>query len=48
VTLRLWTVSPDLKAGQRTAFRARQQIDLAKAGRESRTVVAEQILTAGN
>ena len=31
VALRLWTVSADLKAGQRTVFRARQQIDLAKA-----------------
>ena len=28
---RLWTVSGDLKAGQRTVFRARQHIDLAKA-----------------
>jgi hypothetical protein len=31
VALRLWTVSADLKAGERTVFRARQQIDLAKA-----------------
>jgi hypothetical protein len=30
VALRLWTVSADLKAGERTVFRARQQIDLAK------------------
>ena len=26
----LWTVSADVKAGERTVFRARQQIDLAK------------------
>jgi hypothetical protein len=31
VALRLWTVSADLKAGERAVFRARQQIDLAKA-----------------
>ena len=31
VALRLWTVSADIKAGERTVFRARQQIDLAKA-----------------
>src|SRR5215472_1456242 len=31
VALRLWTVSADLKAGERTVFRARQQIDLGKA-----------------
>jgi len=31
VALRLWTVSPDLKAGARAVFRARQHIDLAKA-----------------
>jgi hypothetical protein len=31
VAWRLWTVSADLKAGERTVFRARQQIDLAKA-----------------
>ena len=30
VALRLWTVSGDIKAGERTVFRARQQIDLAK------------------
>ena len=30
VTLRLWTVSGDTKAGERTVFRARQQIDLTK------------------
>jgi len=30
VALRLWTVSADVKAGERTVFRARQQIDLAK------------------
>jgi hypothetical protein len=30
VALQLWTVSDDLKAGERTVFRARQQIDLAK------------------
>ena len=29
--LRLWTVSADIRAGERTVFRARQQIDLAKA-----------------
>jgi hypothetical protein len=28
---RLWTVSADVEAGERTVFRARQQIDLAKA-----------------
>jgi len=31
VALRLWTISADLKAGERTVFRARQHIDLAKA-----------------
>ena len=31
VAWRLWTVSADLKAGERTVFRARQQIDPAKA-----------------
>jgi hypothetical protein len=31
VALRLWTVSSDIAAGQRTIFRARQQIDLWKA-----------------
>jgi hypothetical protein len=31
VALWLWTVSADVKAGERTVFRARQQIDLAKA-----------------
>jgi hypothetical protein len=31
VALRLWSVSADIKAGERTVFRARQQIDLAKA-----------------
>jgi hypothetical protein len=31
VALRLWTVSADVKAGERTVFRARQGINLAKA-----------------
>jgi len=31
VSLRLWTVSADITAGERIVFRARQQIDLAKA-----------------
>jgi hypothetical protein len=31
VALRLWTVSGDIKAGERTVFRARQQICLATA-----------------
>jgi hypothetical protein len=31
VALRLWTVSADINAGERTVFRARQQIDLARA-----------------
>jgi len=31
VALRLWTVSADVKAGERTVFRARQHINLAKA-----------------
>ena len=31
VALRLWTVSSDVVAGERTVFRARQQIDLWKA-----------------
>ena len=31
VALRLWTVSSDVKAGERTVFRARQGINLAKA-----------------
>ena len=30
VALRLWTVSANVEAGERTVFRARQQIDLAK------------------
>src|SRR5246127_4490526 len=30
VALRLWTISADVKAGERTVFRARQGIDLAK------------------
>jgi len=39
VALRLWTVSSDLAAGERTIFRARQQIDLWKgeADPENRT-----------
>ena len=35
VALRLWTISADIKAGERTVFRARQQIDLAKPFCES-------------
>ena len=31
VALRLWTISADVKAGERTVFRARQRIDLAKS-----------------
>ena len=31
VALRLWAVSSDVEAGERTVFRARQQINLAKA-----------------
>jgi hypothetical protein len=31
VALRLWTVSADINAGERTVFRARQRIDLVKA-----------------
>jgi hypothetical protein len=31
VAARLWTVSGDIKAGERTVFRARQHINLAKA-----------------
>ena len=30
VALRLWTVSADVEAGERTVFRARQQINLTK------------------
>src|SRR5215472_16575972 len=30
VALRLWSVSADVKAGERTVFRARQHIDVAK------------------
>jgi hypothetical protein len=30
VAFRLWIISADLEAGERTVFRARQQIDLAK------------------
>ena len=33
VALRLWTISADVEAGERTVFRARQQIHLAKAYR---------------
>jgi hypothetical protein len=31
VAFRLWTVSGDIKAGERIVFRARQHIDLMKA-----------------
>ena len=31
VALRLWTISDDVEAGERTVFRARQRITLAKA-----------------
>jgi len=31
VAFRLWTVSGDIKAGERVVFRARQQINLMKA-----------------
>src|SRR6516162_10804417 len=31
VALRLWTISADVRAGERTVFRARQHINLAKA-----------------
>jgi hypothetical protein len=31
VALRLWTISADIEAGERTVFRARQRIILAKA-----------------
>ena len=31
VSFRLWTVLADITAGERIVFRARQQIDLAKA-----------------
>ena len=31
VSLRLWTISANLKAGERIVFRARQHINLAKA-----------------
>jgi hypothetical protein len=31
VSMRLWTVSGNLEAGERTVFRARQHIDLMKA-----------------
>jgi hypothetical protein len=31
VAFRLWTVSGDIKAGERIVFRARQKIDLMKA-----------------
>jgi hypothetical protein len=31
VALRLWTISADVKAGERTVFRARQGINLARA-----------------
>jgi hypothetical protein len=31
VALRLWSVSADISAGERTVFRARQRIDLARA-----------------
>jgi hypothetical protein len=30
VSLRLWTISADIKAGERIVFRARQHINLAK------------------
>ena len=31
VAFRLWTISADVEAGERTVFRARQRINLAKA-----------------
>lgn len=37
VALRLWTVSGDLEAGERTVFRARQQISLMRADRDGPT-----------
>jgi hypothetical protein len=48
VTLRLWMVSAGLTVGEHTVFRARQQIDLAKAYGGEPPLVAEQILTAAN
>ena len=36
VALRLWTVSGDLEAGERTVFRARQHISLMRADRDDR------------
>jgi len=30
VAFRLWTISGDIKAGERTVFRARQKINLLK------------------
>jgi hypothetical protein len=35
VAFRLWTVSGNIKAGERIVFRARQHITLMKAGRDS-------------
>jgi hypothetical protein len=37
VALRLWTVSGDLEAGERTVFRARQHISLMRAARDRPT-----------
>ena len=34
VALRLWTVSGDVEAGERTVFRARQRISLIRADRD--------------
>jgi hypothetical protein len=36
VAFRLWTVSGDIKAGERIVFRARQRIDLMKAAARNR------------
>ena len=39
VAMRLWTVSGNLEAGERTVFRARQHIDLMKAAEIGRAHV---------
>jgi hypothetical protein len=39
LALRLWTISADVEAGERTVFRARQRINLSKALAENRRPV---------
>jgi len=42
VAFRLWTISGDIMAGERTVFRARQHIDLLKFDAERRALPPQQ------